>query len=338
MNEEYYINLIHKQLSGSISPEEQEVLEKWRMASLEHQSRFEEELHVWDLSGKASELPEDLDLDIEFSKLEQRIKDDEPSEAKVRKLATKNSNAKITYISIAAGLALLIGLAALRSLGFLGSSDLLEYHRTNELGELALADGTAIHLNEQTTLRYPETFSAKERRVHLDGEAFFKVRSDPNKPFVIETTFGEITVLGTAFNVESRSNGKQSVVFVKEGKVKFRSLEGQYVFLEANDLAILDHQSGALEKSSAASSNSLAWFTRELNYQNSPLSVVLADLEELHQSEIAVDKSNLGNCLFSGGFKDQSLASSLQTLALIYNFELKALADGRYQLTGLRCD
>jgi len=69
-----------------------------------------------------------------------------------------------------------------------------------------LPDGTKIWLNAETTLKYPEKFTGKNREVSLDGEAFFDVAKDEKKPFTVKTSDLDITALGTTFNVKSYSD------------------------------------------------------------------------------------------------------------------------------------
>lgn len=66
-----------------------------------------------------------------------------------------------------------------------------------------LADGTTVHLNAGSKLLYPVRFVGKRRIVTLEGEAYFDVRKDEEHPFVVRTRFGEVTVLGTAFNINA---------------------------------------------------------------------------------------------------------------------------------------
>ena len=76
--------------------------------------------------------------------------------------------------------------------------------------KLTLQDGTEVWLNSQTKLTYPALFSGKERRVTVDGEAFFDVAKNPEKPFIVSSQGVEMKVLGTKFNVHSYP-GKETI-------------------------------------------------------------------------------------------------------------------------------
>ena len=66
-----------------------------------------------------------------------------------------------------------------------------------------LADGTTVHLNAGSKLTYPVRFAGKRRVVALEGEAYFDVVKDETRPFIVQTHLGEVTVLGTAFNINA---------------------------------------------------------------------------------------------------------------------------------------
>lgn len=83
---------------------------------------------------------------------------------------------------------------------------------------IVLADGTRVWLNAGTEFRYPVFFTENRREVYLSGEAYFEVRQDKNKPFVVWTGEVQIEVLGTAFNVNSYNSDRVEAVLV-EGSV-----------------------------------------------------------------------------------------------------------------------
>lgn len=86
--------------------------------------------------------------------------------------------------------------------------------------QLTLADGTKVWLNASSSLRFPVNFMGqKQRRVMLEGEAYFEVAKNPEVPFVVVTDKQEIKVLGTHFNVKSDQNASSSATTLLEGSV-----------------------------------------------------------------------------------------------------------------------
>lgn len=82
-----------------------------------------------------------------------------------------------------------------------------------------LSDGSKVILNAATTFRYPTSFNGKNRQVYLDGEAYFEVSKDVEKPFVVKLKKQEITVLGTTFNVQAYAHEPYSEVTLLTGQI-----------------------------------------------------------------------------------------------------------------------
>ena len=83
-----------------------------------------------------------------------------------------------------------------------------------------LADGTIVRLNCETELRYPVRFVGKERRVYLDGEAFFEVAKNAEMPFIVETKQMQVEVTGTQFDVKAYAEDETMQATLVEGGVK----------------------------------------------------------------------------------------------------------------------
>ena len=97
--------------------------------------------------------------------------------------------------------------------------------------KIKLQDGTIVHVNSGTVLRYPVKFVGEERRVYLSGEAYFDVKRDESKPFVVEMAESEIKVLGTEFNVRAYPEEKRQLATLVSGKVALTSQGGKSVEL-----------------------------------------------------------------------------------------------------------
>ena len=103
--------------------------------------------------------------------------------------------------------------------------------------KLTLQDGTEVWLNSQTKLTYPALFSGKERRVTVEGEAFFDVAKNPEKPFIVSSQGVEMKVLGTKFNVHSYPGKETIQTSLLEGglKVYFPHAESKGVILKPDE-------------------------------------------------------------------------------------------------------
>ena len=89
-----------------------------------------------------------------------------------------------------------------------------------EIKTVELPDGSRVQTNSGTLLLYPENFKGDTRTVYLVGEANFKVRKNPDKPFIVKSTTVSVTALGTEFNVNAYPENSEIVASLLEGKVR----------------------------------------------------------------------------------------------------------------------
>ncbi|MDR2285428.1 MAG: FecR domain-containing protein [Sphingobacterium sp.] len=107
------------------------------------------------------------------------------------------------------------------STSLLGVADIQESITTGgEKKKLILPDGSSVTLNTASTIRYPKEFGTEHRQIELDGQAFFDIVSDPDKPFLVSTKDLTVRVLGTSFDVKAYSGEQKAIVRVASGKVE----------------------------------------------------------------------------------------------------------------------
>ncbi len=90
-----------------------------------------------------------------------------------------------------------------------------------EKAEVVLHDGTIIHLNSDSKIKYPTKFGIFQRKVFLEGQAYFEVESSKVKPFIVELGNTSVKVTGTKFDVEAYDNMNNIVISLDEGRVAF---------------------------------------------------------------------------------------------------------------------
>lgn len=131
--------------------------------------------------------------------------------------------------------------------------------RPGQIMTMTLGDGTSVHLNSGSTIYYPALFKGRERVVEVEGEAFFEVKHDSSRPFIVRTFASDIEVLGTKFNVDAdRENGRFSVTLA-EGSVKVtaHSDPGTSVILKPDEKACLD--GGRLTLAGTRAKDEIRW-------------------------------------------------------------------------------
>lgn len=188
---------------------------------------------------------------------------------------------------------------------------------------VSLPDGSRVTLNANSSLTYPETFDGNLRNVSLNGEAFFDISRDTSKPFTIDAGDANIRVLGTSFLVQ---NIKDSgvVVSVATGKVRLTK-KGN----EAN-VELVKGEQGFLAKTEIQPTkqpieniNYLAVYNRVLRFENTPLNIVIKDLENYFKVKFDVEESTIEGCRITAKFEESSLKEILTTLKIYFSWEIQ---------------
>jgi ferric-dicitrate binding protein FerR (iron transport regulator) len=109
--------------------------------------------------------------------------------------------------------------------------------------QLQLSDGTQVWMNAASEIQYPVVFGNDERRIVLSGEAYFEVKEDSKRPFIIESNGYEIRVLGTSFNVSTYQNDTFMQTTLVNGEVEVTRRDGKKVMLEPGQMVLIDNDS-----------------------------------------------------------------------------------------------
>lgn len=116
-----------------------------------------------------------------------------------------------------------------------------------EIQEVVLADGTKVWLNKHSMLRYPQEFVEDGRQVYLEGEGYFEVKRNPDKPFVVRSSAMQVRVLGTVFNLKSDEDSRSAVATLLEGEIEVEGNRNEgRVVLAPGQRAELNGLSGRL--------------------------------------------------------------------------------------------
>ena len=168
---------------------------------------------------------------------------------------------------------------------------------------LLLADGTAVHLNAGSELRYPVAFAAAERKVHLKGEAWFEVAKDAERPFYVETDEVSIRVYGTAFNVNTHGLRATETVLV-EGEIGISGKGGTGERrMRPGQLAACDHHSGEITFREVDVRKYTAWKNGEFCFNDDTLEEILEELGRWYDVRIVYRSAGKKHIQFSGHLK-----------------------------------
>ncbi len=184
-----------------------------------------------------------------------------------------------------------------------------------------LHDGTTVWLNARSTLRYPNHFANGERKVELDGEAFFDVEHDVQKPFIVSTEKLDIKVLGTKFNVFAYKGREEFNTALLEGSVKIYEPESEdkALYISPNECAEL--KDNRLVKYPMGNRDFLLWKEGIYAFDDVPFEEIIKKFELYYDIVITVRNDKLMKYKFSGKFRQRDgVENALRTLRKVYYF------------------
>lgn len=175
---------------------------------------------------------------------------------------------------------------------------------------IVLADGTKIWLNAGSSLRYPIAFNGRERRVTLNGEAYFEVARQKDQPFTVEAGKEKIQVLGTSFNVKAYEEEKNIKTTLAEGAVKITTAQESRL-LRPGEQASLDQTNARLQVSQADMEEVLAWKNGLFLFDHSNIKTIMQEVARWYDVVIQYKTHNLENENYSGIVSRYSNVSEL---------------------------
>ena len=183
---------------------------------------------------------------------------------------------------------------------------------------LVLGDGTKVWLNSASSLSYPVQFAEKERCVELDGEAYFEVTPDPERPFIVKSGDVQTRVLGTSFNIQAYRNEKSVYTTLLTGSIRVAVADGgDAVVLTPGREAIWEKGSGAIQVEAVNAEDAIAWRYGNFIFEEEDIEVVMRMLSRWYEVEFVFDGGRKEKHTFSGRMsKDESLDTVLETIEL----------------------
>lgn len=213
----------------------------------------------------------------------------------------------------------------------------------NELGKpvhYSLPDGSEIYLASGSYITYPEHFSNVERHVELVGEAFFDIKRDESRPFIVKSGKIFTKVLGTSFRI-SAFEGEMSEVAVATGKVLVSTGEGssskELSTLTAGLKLTYDASSGVAGQGDIDINSLNQWKDGEIIFENKPMLFVASELQRRFGVEVICLDKEVSNYHVSASFSsNESIEQILQLLSSMGKFEYTKKSKTIYELNKLK--
>lgn len=196
----------------------------------------------------------------------------------------------------------------------------------NARQEVTMPDGTMIWLNSNSTLKYPNNYNKEERRVVLQGEAFFKVTHDATRPFIVAAEQLTTKVLGTSFNVLAEPAGEAVAITLVEGKVEVNKVDSLadvpaiLAVLTPDQQIVYNKATGQTTVHLVQATDFSAWKDGILNLKNISFKEAVARMERFYSVTIKVTNPAIDQCIVHASFENESLSRVLDALGKVNNF------------------
>ncbi|SOD18216.1 FecR family protein [Pedobacter xixiisoli] len=312
-SKEYWLELIYDALTGNITKDDADQLAAWSMQSVEHKVFYEEAVAFFEMMEFGQQLS---DHEIEAAYKEFLDKKEVKSVPLYKRI--------LPHISVAAALllAFFIGLYVSE----LKSNTVVETVFAVDKGSKSktiLPDGTEVWLNSATKLIVNRNFGKKDRRIKLEGEAFFDVAHDNEKPFIVETSALDVKVHGTSFNLSCYPKEETRVALFK-GSVELLSVNGKSVMMKPDDVIAYRAETGKFRVMNETLEKEYAWRDSKIIFRNEKFEQIASRLERLFDVDISVMNKDIMSKKFTGDFvQNEPLPEILGIMSKVGGFSFK---------------
>jgi len=322
-------------LLGEASQDEIKQVQEWLELSEKNKKVLDDYEAIWAESGKLTPNPVAVDTSSVWKKMSARI-DEFESKKSIKTISLKTKFLKISY-SAAAILILFFAIYQL----ILKPTPTLKIASETEIIKNTLPDGSLIALNSNSTISYPKKFNKNERRIKLEGEAFFDVEHNEEKPFIIEAGDAFIQVLGTKFNVKACENSEIEVI-VTEGLVKLyvidsETLDSASIFLKAGQKGRISTKENRPVYVSENIPDELAWMDYTLIFKDTDLKQTFKLLENHYHVKINVSNKRIFDCRLTTTFTNNSIDDIIEVIVATFEFEYSK-ENNTYTIKGDGCE
>lgn len=338
MDQERLYKLLARELAGELTEEETAELQRYPEASYIREVLSRE----WKARGKQYDPQQLLQL---LAKHQQRMNVAAEMPEDEAPVLRPQRNRWIVYAGIAASIITILALIRFwpQAQKPLPQNELALFTTAKGArSQVMLPDGSQVWLNAGSRLNYPKNFSNNTREVSLEGEAFFMVRADANRPFYVHTSAIHVKVLGTSFNVRAYPGEDSAVASLVQGSVEVAADEKveQGIILKPNEKLVvpirplLDKSAGeqataqvalpAYKSKLTAVRDSIytetAWVQNKLAFKHLELEKVAEMLEHWYGVEIAFKSEKKKQLYFTGVFDNESLEQVMNALETTLSF------------------
>lgn len=203
---------------------------------------------------------------------------------------------------------------------------------------IRLPDGSTVLLNEGSKVEYPETFEGT-REVTLTGEAYFDIKPDAARPFIVHSGKISTTVLGTAFNIKAWPEQKQVTVTVTRGKVKVSDDKKTLGLITPNQQIVVNTETHLYKQAQVNADKVIAWKQQYLVLDNISIEEAAILIGDKYHVNIILASQALKDCKISATFLDnETLEQVLTVVSGVINATYSVQPNDQVIMNGKGCN
>jgi transmembrane sensor len=305
--------IILKYLQGKASENETEKFFEWLDENPSNKEEFFELKKIWALTAKEKNAEK-----ITWSDLQAKT---QPSPKK-RLLNSVLSRAAVIILLLSLGALSQYFISDIRNKQVYAKSFTVEAP-AGQMTNIELPDGTLVMLNSGTVLSYNSDFSSGNRKVSLEGEAFFDVQKDVDHPFTVKSDFLGVRVYGTSFNIQAYPNDKEFTATLVEGSIGLLDKNGQELEkLEPGEKAYFDDSESTLQIMKVDTNMYTSWKEGLVTFRDEKMKDIAKQIERWYNVEIIIQREGLGEERYFGSIlKNKPIDQILEVFKLTISLE-----------------
>lgn len=203
---------------------------------------------------------------------------------------------------------------------------------------VSLPDGSKVIVHANSKLEYPRQFTGKLREVVLTGEAYFDIKHNPDKPFIIHTGKLKTTVLGTAFNIRAYPNTTNITITVTRGKVKVEDDKNILGVLTPDKQLVYNLPQSTIQKQEVVAAETVKWTKENMDFESVSFENIAAQISKRYQATIHFTNDDIKKCPITASFSGmESLDEVISFLCLARNATYTKNQDNTIIIDGKGC-
>jgi transmembrane sensor len=323
-------DLIGKVLAGEATAQEQESVLLWREKSEANEKYFNQLKLIFD-NTSAANVQVEFDADHAWNKVKSQLN------KRDGKVIPISSTPYFSPLRVAATVFLLVAVGVVIYLKSAPPVETLVVESEITTRQDTLPDGSTAFLNKKTEIKFEYNPREKTRKVQLKGEAYFTVKHEEEKPFIIEADEILVRDIGTEFNLKAYPDKDTIEIIVTHGEVQFYTRQDSGLNLKAGEKAIYSKRTKEFYRIEKPDTNTLAYKTKVFSFNNTDLRSVVTLLNEVYNSKISLASESLYNCRLTANFKEDNPEIIVEVIAETMGLELTKKED-QLILSGKGCE